>query len=212
MTDHARLSVVPQYADNSSFSGGLAKSYVFDATSPAIPLLTQASAVVTGVTVDLGTFTTVSFLALKNGSATYPVLVRAAVVKASKTFAGGALTFTDGGAAADTIVEGGGGTLISALYALAGDQFYITGATTAGNNGTWNLQACTATTATLFAADTLAGGGADAGTPTIVCLGRANVLIPAGGVVVLQNVHPASDLVLTGVGGTAEVEVFAAGT
>lgn len=209
MTDYARISVAAQYADNSSFRNGLDRIYEFNATSPTLPLVRQISALTTGVTVDLGGFTTISTLVLKNNSATYSAFARATVVKASKTFLANKLTFAD--ANPDTIADADT-TFLTALYAVAGDRFYITGTTDAGNTGTFSLQTVVAGTATLFASDTLTARAPDAGTPTIVCLGRANVILPAGGVVVLHNVHPASNIQLTGVAGTAEIELFAAGT
>lgn len=209
MTDYARVSVLAQYADNASFRAGIDRHFAFDATSPTLPLVAQVSALTTGVTLDLAQFTTVSTMVIRNASATYSVHARALVVKATKTFLANKLTFAD--ANPDTIADADS-TLLTALYSVAGDRYYITGATNAGNNGTFSLQAVVAGTATLFASDTLTAAAPDAGTPTIVCLGRANVVIPAGGVVALHNVHPASDVMFTGIAGTAEVEVFAAGT
>lgn len=209
MTDYARTTVLAQYADNSSLHGGLAKSYVFNATSPAIPLVTQVSALTTGTVLDFTQFATIQFLVIKNTSTTYPIYARGLVVKATKTFLANKLTFAD--ANPDTIADADS-TFLSALYAGPGDRVYVSGATDAGNNGTFSVQSAAAGLLTLFASDVLTPAAPDAGTPTIVCLGRAQLWIPIGGVTVLNNVWPTGDLALYGVGGTAEVEVFAAGT
>lgn len=209
MTDYARATVLAQYADNSSLHGGLAKSFTFNAVTPAIPLVTQVSAVAAGTVLDFTQFTTIQFLVLKNTSATYPVYARAMVVKATKTFLANKLTFAD--ANPDTIADADS-TFLSALYAGPGDRLNVSGATDAGNNNTFSIQTAAAGLLTLFASDALTPAAPDAGTPTLICLGRAQLWIPANGVVVLNNVWPGGDVALYGAGGTCEVEVFAAGT
>lgn len=214
MTDVARVTTIIRYSENADFSYPiLERSAAFDLSSPTRYMLVQLTVPTTGVTLDLGTFTTVDKLLIRNLDADNYVVYRARHLRGSKTFATTKISFVDSNP--DTITDADS-TFLTAFGPdgiLGADFITVSGATDSGNNTSFTLQTATAGTLTLTTAATLTARANDAGTPTIVATARMTGKVnPDNDLVVLSSVYPTNDLVLTADTASCEVEVIAVGT
>lgn len=211
MADYARLDFKVLYGKVSDYSDQLLDRYVSKAfTTPVKRLHTEVLATTSGLTVELGNFSTILAMVLRNLDTTNFVDAKFRYEKASKTFGANKLGFT---ATAPCTITDDDSTFVSTLKFKKGDYAVVSSATEAANSGTFLVQAVAAGTLTLEETAALTLDADDAGTPTIktVCENELRLTATDGWLAAL-NVRPDNDLVLTADTASCYCEVIIFGT
>lgn len=209
MTEYARIESTIRRAPTSSLTDGVVQYCYFDPASPTKFLLSKISAATTGTTIELGNFSTIAALVIKNEDTTNFVEAKWRYTKATKTYGANKLGFT---ATAPCTITDADSTFLSALRVKAGDYVVVSNAAEAANSGTFLVQAAAAGTLTMIESTAFTLDAADAGTPTIISTPENEQRIPANTHIVAGYVRPETDLVLTANTGACSCIIYAIGT
>ena len=165
MSDFARILSRCVVSESSDYGAPYVDSRAWEATfTPDEAVRSKLEVDVTGTTLDLAPFGTVTAVLIRNRDASNFVEVKWRYAKASATFGADEIGFVEG--PPDTITDSTS-TFITALRAKAGDYAVITGADTSANNDTFLIQAVAAGTLILVEAENLTADDPDPGSPTV---------------------------------------------
>src|SRR3990167_611116 len=173
-------------------------------TSHSYRLIEKLQATTGGKTIDLGNYSDVKALVVVNLDATN--FVEATWYYQYGSRAAGTLAFANSGTD-DTITDSAAlGTFVT-NGALAGGYVRVAAAEDAANDGAHLIQATTADILTLTSASTITANTTD--TAATLSFEAKNVTrVHASGHIVVQDVHPAGDLVITADTASCDVEVW----
>lgn len=214
MSQYVKLNLGIRHSAAADYDVGLMPdgySNSFELSSKKVIEFYQLAPTTTGITVALpASLTAIDQVLIFNSGATYDILARVNSVIASKTFETDKLGFT---ATAPCTITDDDSTFLSALYFRAGMYAVVSGATEAANSGTFLVQVAAAGTLTLDEAEALTLDADDVGTPTIKAVQENNMVLAVnGGMCVVTDVLPGSNLVLTGLSGTGECDIIIIGS
>lgn len=216
MPTWTRLRTVLEHADNSTFArartyGGL-QSFLSQNEHIGPGAVIQAAT--TGVTFELGNFTTINCLMVENLSTTAAetVDVEWYCPRGSQT---DTVTFAQV-ATGDTITDDSSAGTMVTNGSRAGSYVRITAAVTAANNATWLIRSSTINAVTLVTESTLTADGADA--VVLYFEDRCTQQLPAAStseqaiLFIGGPITPEQDLLLTSASGTpaCRITVFGA--
>ena len=215
MPQWERVRLVLEDSDNSTYAKARTFGSVQSFTSQDEVLVRhRIEASTTGITFDLGNWTTINGIMVENLSTTAAetVDIEFYVPRGSQT---DTVTFAQA-ATGDTITDDSAAGTMVTNGSRAGSYVRITAAATAANNATWLIRSSTTNAVTLVTESTLTADAADA--VVLYFEDRCTLQVPAAAsnesaiLVVGGPVTPEQDLLLTSASGTPACLVTVFGT
>jgi hypothetical protein len=207
MTDYARIVTIAELSEAADYSQPFDRIAQTVAATPAKMLRQRHAATTTGITIELGGFTSLTSLLVLNRSTTLGMIAKHTYTKASMTAGLGDINFNNSNP--DTIQSLSQN--FTTLGFVVGGYARVSGSANPANSGTWLIQQISAGFLTLLDSAALIAATPDGGAPTIACDVVNWTYIAPSSSQQIFSVRPNDDLVLYSASSTVNAEVWALG-